>query len=214
MFSSQSNSQSFKRHTAIIDDGILDIFVGWIFFFAGLMLFTGKVWLSGLFIAIFIPALWSARHHLPRPRLSKHDISLTVRRHFQPLSQKGLNSKTAGILSLILAGVLTALGAMFTISRMPASSTRTLIQMLAIGFIGALLFAGFSAAARNYSARRWYGYIFLLAVCSLPVIVLNISLHWLLMAIGGLISLAGTIYLAKFLLNHSFQPLVERTTAG
>ena len=95
----QNNERLRSLYMAYVDDGILDIIVGWIIFLAGLMLFTEMVWMAGVYVAIFIPVLWSAKEQITIPRLRKEEL--------RPISsQKSFNATTAVILCLVLMAVL------------------------------------------------------------------------------------------------------------
>ncbi len=199
----QDNERLRSFYMAYVDDGILDIFVGWIFFFAGLMILTDMIWLAGIYVALFIPVMWSAKEHITIPRLGRDEL-LAISR------QKAFNSKTAAIVGLVLLGVISALATFTGLGYLAASNVRQVILVVAAGLIGAVLLAGFVTAARNYQAPRWYIYGALLAFFALLAYLFSIGLPWLLMVLGAVISLTGTFYLARFIRDHAILPLVER----
>lgn len=186
-----------------VDDGILDIFVGWIFFFAGLMILTDMIWLAGVYVAIFVPVMWSAKEQITIPRLAKDELLATS-------GQKALNSKTAAIVALVLLGVISILAVFIGLGKVAATDNRQLILIGATALIGTVLLAGFVSAARNYRAPRWYVYGAVMAVFALLAYLLSIGLPWLLMALGAIVSLTGTVYLVRFIRSHAILPLVER----
>ena len=199
----QNNKRLRSLYMAYVDDGILDIFVGWIIFFAGLMLFTEMVWMAGVYVAIFIPVLWSAKEQITLPRLRKEEL--------RPIStQKSFNTTTAVIISLILMAVLGLLVVVLLFGGRPGSILMDLFLIIAAGVIGLALVAGFVAAARSYRAPRWYAYGPMVVLFALLAYLTGIGLSWPLMALGAIISLMGVIYLARFLRSHSILPKSER----
>ena len=188
---------------AYVDDGILDIFVGWIIFFAGLMLFTEMVWMAGVYVAIFIPVLWSTKEQITMPRLRKEEL--------RPInSQKSFNTTTGVIISLVLAAVLGMLIMVLLFGGRPSSTLKDVVFIIAAVVIGLALLAGFVAAARSYRAPRWYAYGPLVVLFALLAYLTGVGLPWLLMALGAIISLMGVIYLVRFLRSHSILPMSER----
>ena len=199
----QKNEKLRSIYMAYVDDGILDIFVGWIIFFAGLMLFTELFWMAGVYVAIFIPVLWSAKEKITLPRLRKDELRPVA-------TQKAFNSTTALIISLVLMAILGVLVWVLLFGDQPSSALREIVFYLAVGVVGAALLGGFAAAARTYRAPRWYVYGTMVALFALLAYLLGIGLPWLLMAAGALISFTGTLYLARFLRSHSILPMSER----
>lgn len=199
----KDNERLRRLYLAYVDDGILDIFVGWIIFLAGLMLFTEMFWMAGVYVAIFIPVLWSAKEQITLPRLRKEEL--------RPLTtQKSFNTSTAMILSLVLVAILGVLVMVLLFGGQPSSTLKQAILYAAAGVISVAFLSGFVAAARSYRAPRWYGYGAMVVVFALLLAFLGIGLPWLLMAAGAIIALAGAIYLARFLRSHTILPMSER----
>ena len=195
----QGNERLRGHYMAYVDDGILDIFVGWIIFLAGLMLFTEMFWMAAVYVAIFIPVLWSAKQQITMPRLRKEEL-----RPF--MTQKSFNATTAVIISLILMAVMGLLVVVLLFGGRPGSILMDLFLIIAVSVIGFSVLAGFVAAARSYRAPRWYAYGPMVVLFALLAYLTGVGLPWLLMALGAIISLLGVIYLARFLRSHSLLP--------
>jgi hypothetical protein len=199
----QGNERLRSLNMAYVDDGILDIFVGWIIFFAGLMLLAEMFWMAGVYVAIFIPVLWSAKEQIILPRLAKEDLRPVV-------TQKSFNATTSVILCLVLMAVLGGLTMVFLFSGRSGSTWMGLGMIIGAAVMGGSLIAGFVAAARSYRAPRWYAYGPLVVLFGLLAFVTGISLPWWLMALGAIISSVGAFHLARFLRSHSLLPQSER----
>jgi hypothetical protein len=199
----QGNERLRGLYMAYVDDGILDIFVGWIIFLAGLMLFTEMFWMAGVYVAIFIPVLWSAKEQITMPRLRQEELRPSH-------SQKSFNGTTAVILSLVLMAVLGVFLLVLLFGGWPGSTLMEIVLIIAAGVIGLSAIAGFVAAARTYRAPRWYAYGLMVLLFALLAYWTGAGLPWLLMALGAIISLMGVIYLARFLRSHSVLPRCQR----
>ena len=56
------NSQKLRTlYMTYQNDGVLDVFIGWCIFLAGLMLFTEMFWMAGVYVAIFAPQSGTSR---------------------------------------------------------------------------------------------------------------------------------------------------------
>ena len=127
-----------RLYMAYFDDGILDLFVGWIVFFAGLIVFV-----------------------------------------------------------IFRSSALT-------------QAMREMALLFASGVVAATILGGFLAIGRIHRAPRWYAYAAMTVLFAALAWGLQIGLPWVIMAIGAMISLGGTIYLARFLLNHPVLSKKER----
>ena len=203
MIKLQGNERLRSHYLAYVDDGILDIFVGWIIFLAGLMVITEMFWMAGVYIAIFIPVSWSAKEQLALPRLGKEELRPTA-------TQKSFNATTSVIISMVLVAVLGTSLLVLLSGGWPGSTLMEIVLIIAASVIGLILIAGFIVAARSYRAPRWYAYGPLVVIFALLASLTGIGLQWWLMALGAIISLMGVIYLARFLRSHSILHLSER----
>ena len=91
-----------RLYMSYIDDGILDMFVGFIALFAGLLMFTDMLWMAGVYVAIFLPTVWSIKEKVTMPRLRREELSPDTAKS----STKMLGAFIAGLLLFMVLGVL------------------------------------------------------------------------------------------------------------
>jgi len=71
-----------------VDDGILDIFAGMLALFAGLLFFAEMFWMAGVYVAIFLPVVWSMKEKVTMPRLRPEELPMTTQARLQSLIQE------------------------------------------------------------------------------------------------------------------------------
>ena len=79
-----------------------------------------------------------------------------------------------------------------------------------VGLIAAGVLAGFFLVGTAFRAPRWYAYAAVAVFAAVVAWWLSIGLPWVLMAIGAVIALTGTIYLLRFIRGHPVLPDSER----
>ena len=95
--SNKNDNRVFSNH----NDGLMDLFIGFAIFFAGLFLWTGMVWMAGIFIPVFLPSFQAARKRFLEPRIG--ELSHNSRQ--QAKNQKALLWVTLLLGGLFLAGI-------------------------------------------------------------------------------------------------------------
>jgi hypothetical protein len=192
-----------KVYMSYHNDGVLDLFIGWCIFLAGLMLFTEMVWMVGVYAAIMAPMLWSFKETVTVPRLRREELeSLTVRHNgkLAPTLVAGLLAFTVlglVVLVLVLGRFQTAIDGelLFTIAA----------GVAAVAALGAFLYLGYT-----FRAVRWAVYGLLAVGMAALARGSGLELPWVIMAIGALMALTGSFHLLRFLRSHPLLPLGQR----
>ena len=182
-----------KRIAAYHQDGLLDIFIGFAIFFAGLFLWTEMVWMAGIFIPVLMPSFQAARKRFLQPRIG----DLPASSHQQAQAQKVLllTSLLFGVLFLVGIGIFFAFGVMSG----PLNDWLRNYFLLVIGiiFAGAWLFA-----AAMLKISRFYLYA-IFTFAALAMAQYSVFQFWIaLVILGGLIILSGAFILLRFLQQH------------
>lgn len=192
-----------RLYMSYVDDGILDIFAGMLALFAGLLFFAEMFWMAGVYVAIFLPVVWSMKEKVTMPRLRPEELNPAV-------AQK--TTKLLGV--FVLAGLfLLVLGILAFLLVNPGEATpltRNLISVVMSGLIGASILGGFLMVGYLYQAPRWYAYAALALLLGVLTWQLNIGLPWLIFALGVVITLTGTVCLYRFLRSHPVLPGAQR----
>jgi hypothetical protein len=173
-------------------DGLLDIFIGLGILLAGAALWAEMAWMGGVWIAIFLPIWISARK------------SITYRRSTDIDPQEERNTRfalaMAGLMGLLLLGVLVGLAFGMGFERMPSFRAFLDVYIHLVFGVGIALFLLFSAAIMRLP--RFYAY----AVLTLAIFAIGQPLAWpfwiSMVVAGGLISLCGLFVLGHFLQAH------------
>jgi hypothetical protein len=190
-------------YMSYIDDGILDLFAGLLALFAGLLFFADMFWMAGVYVAIFLPVVWSFKEKVTMTRLRPEELNPAVAKRSYKLLAGAL---LAGLFLLLLAVL-----ALFLLQPGEATpSTRRLISFIMSGLIGASILGGFLLVGYFYRAPRWYAYAALALLLGALTWQLDIGLPWLIFALGALISLTGTVCLYRFLRSHPVLPEGQR----
>jgi uncharacterized membrane protein len=191
--STLTSNKNENRYALFHKDGLLDVFIGFGIFFAGLFLWTEMVWMAAIFVPIFLPAFQAARNRFLHPRLGNLDHDP----RFQAQAQKILFSVTLLLGILLLAGV----GMFFAFGEMSGPVNDWLRQyfLLVIGFI----FAGvWVFAAALLKIVRFYLYA-VFTLVSLGAAQITTLPFWLALSIlGGLIALVGSLFLIRFVQQY------------
>jgi len=179
-----------SRYILYHKDGLLDLFIGFAIFFAGLSLWTEMVWMAGIFIPVFLPSFQAARKRFLQSRISKPSYSLQQ----QAQTQKLFFFMALFSLGLLLAGI----GMLFAFGLMSGPVNDWLRQyfLFAIGilFAGVWIFAG-----AMLKVNRFYLYA-VFTFISLGIAQYTGFPLWIaLTTLGGLICLVGLIVFVRFL---------------
>lgn len=192
-----------RMYMSYIDDGILDVFVGGIALLAGLMLFSDMIWMAGIFVAIFLPLVWSVKEKVTIPRLRKEELDPNTARR----SSKILALFLVGLLLFAILGLLY-----FLLFQNPdlAMQTKGLLLFGAAGMVAAAVLGGFLFVGTIYHAPRLYAYAAVVMLFSTLAWWLGISLPWVIIAIGAIMALTGVVYMVRFTRSHPILPVGER----
>ena len=190
-------------YMSYIDDGILDLFAGMLALFAGLLFFADMFWMAGVYVAIFLPVVWSFKEKVTMPRLRPEELNPAVAQ------------KSAKLLGVFLAAglFLLVLGILVFLLIKPGEATpltRNLLSVVLSGLIGASILGGFLLVGHFYRAPRWYAYAALAFLLGVLTWWLNIGLPWLIFALGAVITLSGAVCLWRFLRDHPVLPEGQR----
>lgn len=192
-----------RLYMSYIDDGILDVFVGCIALMAGLMIFSDMIWMAGVYVAIFLPIVWSVKEKVTMPRLRREELD--------PVAAL----RSSKILAVFLVGLLlfAVLGLLyFLLFQNPelASETKRLLLFGVAGLVAAAVLGGFLFVGTVYHASRWYAYAAVAMLFSALAWWQQISLPWVIAAIGAMMALTGAAYLLRFFRSHPVLPESER----
>jgi heme/copper-type cytochrome/quinol oxidase subunit 4 len=186
-----------------INDGILDLFVGFIALLAGFMFFSDMFWMAGVYVAIFLPIVWSVKEKVTMPRLRREELDPAAAQR----SSKILAVFLVGLLLFAVLGLLY-----FLLFQNPdlASETKRLLLFGAASLIAAAVLGGFLFVGTVYHAPRWYAYAAVAALFSALAWWQQIGLPWVIATIGTMMVLTGAVYLARFIRQHPILPEGER----
>jgi hypothetical protein len=195
----RQNRQVRQLYMAYIDDGLMDIFIGCILLLAGLMMFTELFWMAGVYVAVLLPVVWSAKEKVTMPRLRREELS----------------ADTANGMSMVLAGFMIAgmlvmmLGLIVFLlltNRDQLPVGMNVIFIGAAGLIAATLLAGMLLAGFAHKAPRFLAYVLIALGIGVVAWWLHIGLPWALMAFGAIVGFTGVVYLIRFLRSHPVLP--------
>ncbi len=199
----QTDERLRRLYMAYANDGLLDLFAGWIIFLAGLMLFTELFWMAGIYVAAFLPLAWTAKEKVTLPRLRREELSPAVAR------------QTATIKVILVAGLALSsflgLVVLFLFQRSAITpAARETVLFISAGVVAAAILGGFVFVGRACRAPRWYAYAALAAVFAALAWALQAGLPWVIMAVGAVMALTGAVCLVRFLRSHPVLPEEER----
>jgi hypothetical protein len=173
-------------------DGLLDIFAGCLLLFFAISILTGLFFMAGIWAAILAPLWVTARKTITWRRIPPEDIASQ--------SRTPTFLALAGLAGLALLGVIS--GILIFLSRESLPALRVWLGAyfeLAFGVCVALVFTG---AAFLLRLGRFAAYA-LLAVIVFGIAYLQHISFWVPLALlGGLVILAGSLTLARFLARY------------
>jgi len=192
-----------KAYMAYQNDGVLDVFIGWCVFLAGLLMFTEIFWLAGAYVAIVTPLFISFKESITVPRLGRDELDEATGR------------KTPNLGTMVGAGiaVFALLGALFLVLFMGSGATAGVRGLIAAaaGSVAAIgVLGGFAAVGYLYKSPRWYVYVVVSITLAALAWATGLALPWVIMGVGSVIAFTGSYYLLRFLRSHPLLPLGQR----
>lgn len=182
-----------NRISTYHNDGLMDLFIGFAIFFAGLFLWTEMVWMAAIFIPVFLPSFQAARKRFLEPRIGK----LPQSSQQQAQNQKALHWVTLLLGVLFLAGI-----GMFFAYGVMSGPLNDWLRNYFLLVIGAIFASVWLFAAAMLKINRFYLYG-AFTFSTLAAAQFTLLPFWVALAIlGGLIILVGTIILIRFMLQH------------
>jgi hypothetical protein len=193
-----------KAYMAYHNDGVLDVFLGWCVFLAGLLMFTKIFWMAGVYVAIVTPLFLSFKESVTVPRLGDDELDQASNRDkgaAYPLMLFG------GFGLMALTGLVVFILLVVTKRADVAADT---VLIIAGGIAALTVLAVFAVMGYVYNVPRWYAYGVLTVILALLAWATGLALPWVIMAIGSVIALTGSVYLFRFLRSHPLLPLGQR----
>jgi hypothetical protein len=172
------------------NDGVLEVFIGWCIFLAGLMLFTEMVWMVGVYAALFAPMLWNFKETVTVPRLKRQELDESAARRTTMLGAALL----AALVGLVVLGLVLLV----------------LLLGESVGVAAAFALGAFLVLGYVFRAPRWYAYGALAVIFFAVAHATGLAFPWSIMAIGALIALTGSVILLRFLRSHPLLPMGRR----
>ena len=192
-----------KAYMAYQNDGVLDVFVGWCVFLAGLLMFTEIFWMAGAYVALVTPLFLSFKETVTVPRLGRDELAGNSDRKTAALQPK----LAIGVALLALLG----LAVLFVfVSGNIADGARDVVLTIAGGVVAIVVVSGFAVMGYIYRAPRWYAYGALAIALTALAWATGLALPWIIMALGSAIAMTGSAYLFRFLRSHPLLPLGQR----
>lgn len=173
-------------------DGMVDLYMGMILVLAGTGMLTDMAWMSGVWVAVFLPLWQSSKRTLTAQRLSEEELAT--------LAGTGARSRVMVALVLALvAGVLIAL--LLGASVIPSAiqeTLRTLAPFILVGTgVGVL-----AMVAYKMGANRFYGYALGFLALSATVALTAFTVPGMFIGMGLLMAAVGSWLLWQFLQSH------------
>jgi hypothetical protein len=199
----RNESGQRPANTAYQNDGVLDLFVGWCVFLAGLTMLTGHVWMGGAYVVLAVPLYLSFKRSLSAQRLGDEKL-------------RQANSGNKPAVCLRLAGglaLVTLMGLVLLYLLLGASAAGNLRQALLVvagGVVALAVVGGFTLIGSLYNEPRWYAYGALAVILGLLAWSTGMALPWVIMAVGSFMAMTGSVYLLRFMRNNSLLPLGQR----
>lgn len=192
-----------KAYMAYQNDGVLDVFIGWCVFLAGLLMFTEIFWLAGAYVAIVTPLFISFKESITVPRLGRDELA------------EASSRQTPNLGMLLGAGIaiFALMGAVFLVlflgSGLPEGARGLFVALAgsvaAIGVLG-----GFAAVGYLFNSPRWFVYVAVSITLAALAWATGLALPWVIMGVGSVIAFTGSFYLLRFLRSHPLLPLGHR----
>jgi hypothetical protein len=192
-----------KAYMAYQNDGVLDVFIGWCVFLAGLLMFTEIFWLAGAYVALVAPLFISFKESITVPRLGRDELD------------EATGFRTPGLQTLLVAGiaVFALMGAVLLVLLLgsgAAEGLRGLIAAVAGSIAAVGVLGGMAAVGYLYNSPRWYVYVVVTITLSALAWATGLALPWVIMGVGSVIAFTGSFYLLRFLRSHPLLPLGQR----
>jgi hypothetical protein len=191
-----TSNNSDSRIFSYQNDGLIDLFIGFAIFFAGLFLWTEMVWMAAIFIPVFLPTFQSARKRFLEPRIGK--LQQSSQQQIQ--NQKVLFSITLLLGVLFLAGI-----AMFLAFDLLSGPVNMWLKSYFLLVIGIVFSSVWIFAAVMLKISRFYLYA-AFTFAALAVAQFSAIPFWIaLVILGSLIILVGTVILLRFMQQHPIE---------
>jgi hypothetical protein len=174
-------------------DGLMDIFIGFAIFFAGLFLWADMVWMAGIFAPIFLPSFQAARKRFLERRIGElpHDS------HRQAQAQKVLFTITLLLGVLFLAGVGMFYAYDWISGPVNDWLRHNFLLVLGLVFGGVWIFAALMLKTPRFHLYSAF------TIAALTAAQFTMLALWLsIVILGGSIILGGTILLIRFVQQH------------
>lgn len=192
-----------KAYMSYQNDGVLDVFIGWCIFLAGLLMFTEIFWMAGAYVALIAPMFLSFKESVTVPRLGSDELDEAAGRKIANLSAAFI----AGMITFALLGLVVLV---LLVGARSSSGAGALLLPAAGGIVAVVVLGGFALLGYLFRAPRWYAYGALAVVLSALAWATGVELPWIIMAVGALIALTGSVYLFRFLRSHPSLPISQR----
>jgi hypothetical protein len=167
-------------------DGLVDLFIGWVAFLGGLGFLSGMPHFAGIAPAIFLPIWQSIRRKVTYPRLKHLEDTRT---------------HTTFLTFTILMGLIGLAGLLIFARTLPTWLVAWMQQydLVLFGLILAGIMGAVGAAVRVY---RMFLYSGLIVALFYAGNMLRLDLGWILLTFGALMIIAGTMILIRFILTN------------
>jgi hypothetical protein len=175
------------------EDGLMDLFIGFAIFFAGLFLWVEMVWMAGIFIPVLLPSFQAARKRFLEPRIGELPHN----------SQQQVQAQRILLMTTLLLGVflLAGIGMFYAYGELsgPLNDWLRPNFLLVLGIIFACVWL---LAAAMLKINRFYVYaVFTFAALALSQYT-AFPFWTALVILGGVIILSGVILLIRFIQQH------------
>jgi hypothetical protein len=182
-----------KIYTTYHEDGLADIVLGVFIIALGLGFAPGLNVLAQVWLAPLILLMLAAKKRITIPRLGYVKFGIERQKRIQT---NLLLAAVAGVVSL-LAGI----AAYLVLTGSPSQATDILRDLKAIPF-GAMLALLIMVVGLSFQLQRFWLYAGLVLGTFVVARWFDDSLHWFVMAVGGVILVAGLVLLVRFLRRY------------
>jgi hypothetical protein len=167
------------------------------------MLFTDMVWMAGVYVAIFMPVIWSTKEKVTVSRLRREEL--------KPVAERQSSLLIVGIiLGLALMMLIALVGFLLIRGNDSVPVTKDVVLLVTVIAVGSIVLSGILAVGHLLNTPRLYAYAFVTVMVSALAWWQQIGLPWVLITVGGFIMATGSVYLVRFLLSHPVLPQEER----
>jgi len=175
------------------EDGLLDVFVGFGIFLAGLFMWTEMVWMVAIFVPILFPGMQAARKRFLQSRIGNldHDPQLQARAQ-----------KILFIVTFLLGVLLLAAVGMFLAFEEISGPVNDWVRQYFLLLLGCVLAGVWALAAALLKIGRFYLYGVFTLVTFGAAQITTLQFWMALSILGGLIVLVGLLLLIRFVQQH------------